>query len=49
MHILVFITMFIIMSIGAAFDGDWSGIQFICKVIGFTAFLIIFALIFCQK
>lgn len=49
MHILVFVTMFVIMSIGAAFDGDWSGIQFIGKVIGFIAFLIVFGLIFCQK
>lgn len=49
MHILVFITMFIIMSIVAAFDNDWSGIIFIGKVIGFIAFLIVFALIFCQK
>ena len=49
MHILVFVTMFIIMSIMAAFDNDWSGIIFISKVIGFIAFLIVFALIFCQK
>ena len=38
MHILVFITSFIIMSIVAASDGDWSGIIFIGKVIGFIAF-----------
>lgn len=49
MHILVFITMFIIMSVGAAFDGDLSGIKFIGKVIGFVAFMLVFALIFCQK
>lgn len=49
MHILVFITSFIIMSIVAAFDGDWSGILFIGKVIGFIAFMIVFGLIFCQK
>lgn len=49
MHILVFVTMFVIMSIIAASDGDWSGILFIGKVIGFIAFLIVFALIFCQK
>ena len=49
MHILVFITSFIIMSIIAASDDDWSGILFILKVIGFIAFLIVFALIFCQK
>lgn len=49
MHILVFITMFIIAAIAAATHGDWSGILFIGKVIGFIAFLIVFALIFCQK
>lgn len=49
MHILVFITSFIIMSIIAASNGDWSGILFIGKVIGFIAFLVVFALIFCQK
>lgn len=49
MHILVFVTSFIIMSIIAASDGDWSGILFILKVIGFIAFWIVFALIFCQK
>lgn len=49
MHILVFVTMFVIMSIEAAFDGDWSGIQFIGKVIGFVAVMIVFGLIFCQK
>lgn len=49
MHILVFITSFVIMSIMAAFDNDWSGIIFIGKVIGFIAFLIVFGLIFCQK
>lgn len=49
MHILVFITSFVIMSIGAASDGDWSGIIFIGKVIGFIAFMLVFALIFCQK
>lgn len=49
MHILVFITSFIIMSIMAAFGNDWSGIIFIGKVIGFIAFMLVFALIFCQK
>lgn len=49
MHILVFITSFVIMSIVAASDGDWSGIIFIGKVIGFIAFMLVFALIFCQK
>ena len=49
MHILVFITSFIIMSIMAAFDNDCSGILFIGKVIGLIAFMLVFALIFCQK
>ena len=49
MHILVFITSFIIMSIAAAFDGDWSGVAYIGKIIGFIAFMVIFALKFCQK
>ena len=43
------LTSFIIMSIMAAFDNDWSGILFIGKVIGFIAFMIVFGLIFCQK
>lgn len=47
MHILVFVTSFIIMSIIAAFDNDWSGIIFIGKVIGFIAVLLIVGLIFC--
>lgn len=47
MHILVFITSFIIMSIVAAFDNDWSGILFILKVIGFIAVLLFVGLIFC--
>lgn len=47
MHILVFITSFIIMSIVAASDGDWSGILFIGKVIGFIVVLLAVGLIFC--
>lgn len=49
MHILVFITIFLIAAIAAATHGDWSGIIFIIKAVGFIAFMIVFALIFCRK
>lgn len=49
MHILVFITMFLIAAVVAATHGDWSGILFIIEAIGFIAFMVVFALIFCQK
>lgn len=49
MHILVFITMFLIAAVVAATHGDWSGIIFIIEAIGFIAFMIVFALIFCRK
>ena len=41
MHILAFIILFIIGSIGAAFKGDWSGIGAIAKFIGFIALFLI--------
>lgn len=37
MHILVFITMFIIAAVAAATHGDWSGIIFIIEAVGFIA------------
>ena len=41
MHILEFIILFIIGSIGAACKGDWSGIGAIAKFIGFIALFLI--------
>lgn len=41
MHILAFILLFIIGSIGAACKGDWSGIGAIAKFIGFIALFLI--------
>jgi hypothetical protein len=41
MHILAFIILFIIGSIGAACKGDWSGIGAIAKFIGFIALFLI--------
>ena len=41
MHILAFIILFIIGSIGAACKGDWSGIGVIAKFIGFIALFLI--------
>lgn len=41
MHILAFIVLFIIGSIGAACKGDWSGMGAIAKFIGFIALFLI--------
>lgn len=41
MYILTFILLFIIGSIGAACNGDWSGIGAIAKFIGFIALFLI--------
>ena len=41
MHILAFILLFIIGSIGAACKGDWSGMAVIGKVILFIALFLI--------
>ena len=41
MHILAFIILFIIGSIGAACKGDWSGIGAIAKIVGFIALFLI--------
>ena len=41
MHILAFILLFIIGSIGAACKGDWAGIGAIAKFIGFIALFLI--------
>ena len=41
MHLLAFILMFIIGSIGAACKGDWSGMAAIGKIIGFIALFLI--------
>lgn len=45
MHILTLILMFIIGSIGAACDGDWSGIKAIGKVILFFVLFFLIAYI----
>ena len=44
MHILVFITMFIIVAVAAAIDGDWSGIKAIGNVLLFIVLCILVAL-----
>ena len=41
MHILAFIILFIIGSIGAACKGDWSGMEVIGKIILFIALFLI--------
>lgn len=45
MHILTFCLLFIVGSIQAAAQGDWSGIQAIGKFIGFIALFLIFGYI----
>lgn len=44
MHILAFIILFIVGSIGAACEGDWSGMEVIGKIILFIALFFIIAL-----
>lgn len=44
MHLLVFILLFIFGSIGAAFKGDWSGIEAIAKFIFYG--IIIFGILY---
>lgn len=40
MHILAFILMFVVGSIGAALDGDFSGIAAIAKFVFYATFII---------
>lgn len=48
MHILAFILLFVMCSIGAACNGDYSGLAVIGKVIGFFALLIGMMFLFTQ-
>ena len=48
MHILAFILMFVVGSISAACDGDFSGVKAIGKFIGYAALIIGFMFLLTQ-